>query len=141
MCQRARSKPVFYLVLAFRERTGMEDWRIQNTDISRVPIFVIWIVALLWPLGVWSQQQHSYVPAEGFVPDKNTAIRIAEAVLDPIYGEDKIKAEEPLDAKLNEAGDTWIVWGHLPKPANKGGAAYIEISKADARILRVTHGR
>jgi len=113
----------------------------QNTDISRVPVFVIWMAALLWPLGVWSQQQHSYVPQEGFVPDKNTAIRIAEAVLDPIYGEDKIKAEEPLDAKLNEVGDTWIVWGHLPKPANRGGVAYIEISKADARILRVTHGR
>jgi hypothetical protein len=119
----------------------MEDWMIQNTDISRVPIFVIWIVALRWPFGVWSQQQHSYVPPEGFVPDKNTAIRIAEGVLDPIYGEGKIKAEKPLDAKLNEAGDTWIVWGHLPKPANRGGAAYIEISKADAHILRVTHGR
>jgi hypothetical protein len=113
----------------------------QNTRISRVPVFAIWMVALVWPFAVWSQQPHSYVPPQGFVPDKNTAIRIAEAVLDPIYGEDKIKAEEPLDARLNEVGDTWIVWGHLPKPANRGGAAYIEISKADARILRVTHGK
>jgi NTF2 fold immunity protein len=95
---------------------------------------------LLLPFSVWSQE-HSYVPPAGFVPDKNTAVRIAEAVLDPIYGEDQIKAEGPLDAKLNEAGDTWIVWGHLPKPANRGGAAYVEISKADGRILRVTHGK
>jgi hypothetical protein len=106
---------------------------------SRVAFAMLVLIALS-PPRIWSQQ-HSYVPPAGFVPDKNTAVRIAEAVLDPIYGEDKIRAEGPLDAKLNEAGDTWIVWGHLPKPANEGGAAYIEISKADGRILRVTHGK
>ena len=82
------------------------------------------VCTVLLPRDVWPQQ-HSYVPEDGFVPNERTAIRIAEAVLDPIYGEDKIEAEGPLDAKLNDAGDTWIVWGHLPKPANKGGAAYI----------------
>jgi hypothetical protein len=30
-------------------------------------------------------------------------VRIAEAVLIPIYGEKKITAEEPFSAKLNEA--------------------------------------
>jgi hypothetical protein len=34
---------------------------------------VICIGALLLPLGVRSQQRHSYVPPEGFVLDKNTA--------------------------------------------------------------------
>jgi NTF2 fold immunity protein len=106
---------------------------------SRIALAMLVLIALL-PPRIWSQQ-HSYVPPAGFVPDKTTALRIAEAVLDPIYGEDRIKAEGPLEAKLNDAGDTWIVWGHLPKPANKGGAAYIEISKADGHILRVTHGK
>jgi NTF2 fold immunity protein len=98
------------------------------------------VCTVLLPCDVWPQQ-HSYVPKDGFVPNEKTAIRIAEAVFDPIYGEDLLNSEGPLDAKLNEAGDVWIVWGHLPKPANKGGAAYIEISKADGRILRVTHGK
>jgi hypothetical protein len=109
--------------------------------ISRMAAIAICIGALLLPHALRSQQPHSYVPPEGFVPDKRTATRIAEAILDPIYGADKIEAEGPLDAKLNEAGDVWTVWGHLPKPANKGGVCYVEISEADARILRVTHGR
>jgi hypothetical protein len=37
----------------------------------------------------------------------------SQAVLEPIYGEDRIKVEEPLSASLNEAGDTWIVSGRL----------------------------
>jgi hypothetical protein len=109
--------------------------------ISRLAVVTICIGALLLPLVLRSQQQHSYVTPDGFVPDKRTATRIAEVILDPIYGAEKIEAEDPLEAKLNEAGDVWIVWGHLPKPANKGGVCYVEISKADARILRVTHGR
>jgi NTF2 fold immunity protein of polymorphic toxin system component len=98
------------------------------------------VCTVLSPLGVRSQE-HSYVSKDGFVPNEKTAIRIAEAVLDHVYGDDVINSERPFDAKLNDAGNTWIVWGHLRKPANKGGAAYIEISKADGRILRVTHGK
>lgn len=112
--------------------------RIRASAIATICVF---LAAGLATFAYTRTQQHSYVPRGGFVPDKNTAVRIAEAVLDPIYGEDQIKAEGPLEAQLNEAGDTWVVTGHLPKPANRGGAAYIEISKADGRILRVTHGK
>jgi hypothetical protein len=50
-------------------------------------------------------------PKEGFVPDKETAIAIARAVLIPIYGAKQIESEEPLLAHL-ESG-VWTVEGTL----------------------------
>ena len=53
-----------------------------------------------------SPQPHSYVPKDGFVPDAHTAIRIAEAVWIPIYGEQKLKKEKPFHAQYRD--DHWI---------------------------------
>jgi len=78
-----------------------------------------------------------YVPERGFVPDEKTAIRIAEAVWLPIYGK-HIYNERPFRARL--VGDIWHVTGYLP-PNLLGGVAEVEISKADGKILRVSHGR
>jgi hypothetical protein len=87
--------------------------------------------------------KHSYVPPNGFVPDSLTALRIAEAVLVPIYTAKIINAERPFQATLS--GDTWTVEGSTPHvPPGKeyaGGVAVVEISKTDGRILRVSHGR
>jgi hypothetical protein len=76
------------------------------------------------------------IPAKEFVPDSQTAIRIAEAVWIPIYGEEQIYRERPFRAVLR--GDTWVVSGTLP-PGYVGGTAIAEISKRDGRILRVIH--
>jgi NTF2 fold immunity protein len=84
-----------------------------------------------------SEQLHSYFPKEGFVPNESTAIRIAEAVLSPIYGEDQIAKERPFAAVLKDG--VWTVEGHLSTP--NGGVALAEITKKDGRILRVTHGK
>ena len=43
----------------------------------------------------------NFVPKEGFVPDKETAVLIAYAVLVKIYGEKEISKELPLVATLN----------------------------------------
>jgi|SRR5947209_3259398 len=90
-------------------------------------------------LGVAVGAEQSYVPPKGFVPDEQTAVRIAEAVLGPIYGEEQIARERPFTAVLK--GEIWTVEGHLPASQNKGGVALAEISKLDGRILRVTHGK
>src|SRR4051812_12785924 len=87
---------------------------------------------------VVSWAQHTYSPPAGFVPDQRTAIRIAKAVLAPVYGEAKIESEEPFTAILK--GDVWMIEGHLPE-GYSGGVALVEISKSDARILRMTHGK
>lgn len=75
------------------------------------------------------------------VPNKETAIKIAEAIWFPIYGK-KIYNEKPFTAELTNSG-IWIVKGTL-KDLNlgaKGGVAYIEIQKSDCKILKIHHGK
>lgn len=81
--------------------------------------------------------KHSVVPKNGLVPDEQTAVRIAEAVWLPIYGEG-IYQKKPFVARLN--GDAWIVKGSLPIKM-LGGVPLIEISRTDGRVLRVTHSQ
>lgn len=87
-----------------------------------------------------------YVPATGFVPDATTAVKIAEAVLVPIYGQGQIDSEHPLRAVLKN--DIWTIETTSPCEAARGanpgsicygGGAVVKLSKTDARILFVTH--
>lgn len=78
------------------------------------------------------------IPNDGFVPDEITAVKIAEAVWLPIYGE-KIYKSKPFIAKLLE-NEVWIVEGTLSKDM-VGGVPYIEIQKADGKILKVFHSK
>jgi hypothetical protein len=73
------------------------------------------------------------------VPDKQTAIKIAEAIWLPIYGK-MIYNEKPFVAELTNTG-IWIVNGSLQNPRGKGGTAHIEIQKSDCKILKVYHGK
>jgi hypothetical protein len=106
----------------------------MRKTISLVGFFIAAVSIIL----ASASQKHSYVPPNGFVPDEKTAIRIAEAVWSPIYGEDKIRREEPFVASLKSG--VWTVQGSLPK-GWVGGVAIAEISKSDGRILRVSHGK
>ncbi len=54
---------------------------------------------------------HSYKPVSGYVPDAETAIRIAVAIWEPIYGREIIEAEKPYRASL--MGGVWVVEGSL----------------------------
>ena len=82
---------------------------------------------------------YSYVPQQGFVPDEATAIRIAEALLFPVYGADQIKREEPFRVTLQD--DIWTIEGKtLPRDV-VGGVVFLQISKTDARVVRMTHGK
>ena len=97
---------------------------------------------LLIPL---SLGQGQVPPQQGYVPDSETAIKIAEAVLIPVYGKRTIASERPFTAKLKES--VWRVSGTLHCPDGKGGTttsckggvAVVEISKVDGRILFLAH--
>jgi hypothetical protein len=78
------------------------------------------------------------MPPAGYVPDEQTAIRIAKAVLEPAYGNKRIAAQEPFVATLKDG--VWTVEGYLP-PGVTGGVAHVEISRSDARVLRMIHGK
>ncbi|WP_083941256.1 NTF2 fold immunity protein [Pseudoduganella violaceinigra] len=85
-----------------------------------------------------SSEPHNFKPEAGYVPDAMTAIRIAISVWTPIYGEKKIASEAPYRAVLVDG--FWIVEGTAPK-GYKGGVAVAEISKNDATVRRITHGK
>jgi hypothetical protein len=76
------------------------------------------------------------VVQNGVVPDEATAIAIAEAVLIPVYGKDKILSERPFKAKLEKG--VWTVYGFLPE-GWIGGTAQVKIDKAHGAILGLTH--
>lgn len=73
-----------------------------------------------------------------YVPNSETAIKVAEAVWLPIYG-DKIFKEKPYNVSLKD-NKIWIVTGSIAKN-KRGGVAYIEIQKSDCKILKVVHGK
>jgi hypothetical protein len=97
---------------------------------------VLAAVVLLFAGVAVGGEKNAWIPKDGFVPDSETAVRIAEAVWIPIYGEKRIAKEKPFKAQLR--GETWFVKGTLP-PGAVGGTAIAEISKLDGRILRVVH--
>lgn len=76
-------------------------------------------------------------PGDGFVPDAETAVRVAEAILGRIFGEDILAPQRPFRVMLRDG--RWIIKGSIPEHA-LGGVAHIEISQGDGRILRVAHG-
>jgi hypothetical protein len=87
-----------------------------------------------------------YRPSNGFVPDEATALKVAEAVLTPVYGAKQIDSERPFTAKLKKG--VWTVEGTLRCPDGKGGVttdcgsggvATVQISKQDARIISMIH--
>jgi hypothetical protein len=81
-------------------------------------------------------RQQGFVPTNGFVPNEQTAVAIAEAILVPIYGREQIDSEKPLKAKLKNG--IWTVQGSLPKGWD-GGVAIVKLAKRDARIIYVIH--
>jgi len=81
---------------------------------------------------------HRVEPDAGYVPNAETAVRIALAVWEPIYGKKQIESEKPYHAKLQ--GGVWIVEGSLPE-GWRGGVAIAEISAENAMVLRVSHGK
>lgn len=104
--------------------------------------FLIVCVGLMGVTLCFAAAQHSYKPDDGYVPDAVTAVKIAEAVLLPLYGQEVVEKEKPFTAALKDG--VWIVTGTLHCPEGQrcfGGVAVVEIAKDDGRILRVSHGK
>ncbi|TQK02551.1 NTF2 fold immunity protein [Herbaspirillum sp. SJZ107] len=83
-----------------------------------------------------TESRSGYQPANGFVPDPATAIAIAVAVWEPVYGKKNIAEEAPYQARLEKGH--WIVTGTLPK-GRVGGTATVVIDKMNGRIITLYH--
>lgn len=78
-----------------------------------------------------------------YVPDSKTALRVAEAVLVPVYGQNKIESQRPFTAVLGH--DVWTVSGTLYCTQRRvpneltvshcGSPLEVRISKSDGHIL------
>lgn len=86
-----------------------------------------------------TQELPGVIPESGVVPNAETAVKIAEAVLIPVYGKKRIASEEPFHAKLKNG--EWHVTGTLPCPTQScvGGVAYVTVAKLDGRISNMGH--
>ena len=101
-------------------------------------VILVTCFSVMLPLLMPSSSIASDVPKDGFVPNQQTAVRIAEAVLIPIYGKNEVERERPYTAIINNG--VWTVTGTLSSEL-LGGVATIEIAKESGCILRVTHGK
>jgi hypothetical protein len=81
---------------------------------------------------------HVYDIDEGIVPNAKTAAAIADAVLNPLLGDD-IDKEKPFDVVL-ENGNVWHISGTLPNNSF-GGVAEIWIQKSDGKVLCLYHSK
>ena len=105
---------------------------------SRVLGFVVLLCLITQPVRAQAAPSPGYVPPNGVVPDSITAVRVAVAILSPIYGAKQIRGEHPFHSTLKDG--VWIVRGSLPR-GWIGGVAEIHIAKQDGRILAIYHGK
>jgi hypothetical protein len=85
-----------------------------------------------------SQPTSGITPPEGFVPNSKAAIKIAEAVIEPVYGMDTIRGERPYKARL--VNGEWFVKGSLPTNVNViAGTSEVHISKTNGCITFLFH--
>ncbi len=83
------------------------------------------------------KDSHSFVPKNGFVPDKDTAVAIAYAVAVPIYGKKEMDEEKPFRAELENG--VWTVLGTLNCGSCVWGTLVMQIDKASGNVLFLTH--
>jgi hypothetical protein len=106
---------------------------------TSLAICICFVIASISPLQSQAQQNA--------VPDADTAIKKAEAVLVPVYGKKKIESEKPFTARLKDG--VWTVAGTLHCADGRGGTtthcvggvAVVEVSQADGRIISMGHGK
>ena len=74
-------------------------------------------------------------PKNGYVPDEDTAIKIAKAILEPMIGRQGVKMREPFRANLHNS--VWEILGktNLPPSIRGGGGIDMRINKQTGEIL------
>jgi len=100
---------------------------------------IILLIGVIILMSLFTGNKRGYVPDDGVVPNEETAIKIAEIVWLPIYG-DSIYSKQPFKAEYNEKEKCWYVSGTLPENT-LGGVPEIKINKADGKILYISHGK
>jgi hypothetical protein len=80
----------------------------------------------------------SPLPPQGIIPDEVTAVKVAEAVFQPIFGTEEVTKYLPYHAQLKDG--VWTVYGTL-KPGSRGGTPQMTIQKQDGKVIEVWHSQ
>ncbi|NRS90222.1 hypothetical protein HNQ02_003159 [Flavobacterium sp. 7E] len=72
------------------------------------------------------------------IPDKETAVIIAETILFKIYGKDNIIKQRPYG--INQIDNYWVLYGTLPQNM-LGGTFLIILNSTNGQIIKLTHGK
>jgi len=92
--------------------------------------FLFGVILLLMSFNLMQKEDEKI----DYVPNAETAVKVAEVLWLPLYGE-SIYEHKPFSAKLQNG--IWIVSGKQKK--QKGGYPYAEIQKSDCKVLKITH--
>ena len=105
---------------------------------KKIAIFSLVILVAICGIALYHFLGPGYLPPlEGYVPDAETAIRMAEVIWLPIYGEG-IYNKQPFVAEYNVFFGYWTVKGTLPEGI-LSGVPEARIRKRDGKILFVLH--
>ena len=111
----------------------------KGNIILTVAIVIILIGGAIVLMSFFAINNKGYMPDEGVVPNEETAIKIAETIWFPIYG-DGIYSKQPFKAVYNTKEKCWYVSGTLPENTI-GGVPEIKINKTDGKIVYINHGK
>ena len=101
-------------------------------------IFICCIIAILLAGNIFQFVWNNTSPSMEAVPDEETALKIAEAVLISAYGDD-VFLELTISVRLDESQTAWIVSGRMPE-GYLDGIVDIFIRKSDGKILDIDLG-
>lgn len=104
---------------------------------SAIQIILLTIVIISCSIKKNEAETRSNPNLSELVSNEKTAISIAEAIWEPIYGP-SLEYSKPYIATPTDS--SWIVEGTLDKD-ELGGVPFIEIRKKNAEIINIGHGK
>jgi len=92
------------------------------------------VLVLLATVTAASPTTRVKLPQRGVVPDEATAVKVAEAIFVPVFGEEEVAKWRPYHAQLKDG--VWTVYGTL-KPGSRGGTPMLAIQERDGKVLEI----
>jgi len=90
-----------------------------------------------------NDKTYKQVLVDKVIPDRETAISVAEPILFKVYGKDHIVGEKPYNVHLIDG--YWLISGTLPAALPDedvvGGTFLIIFSSKDGRVIKLMHGK
>ena len=95
-------------------------------------------LALVFVPLLYGSTTKSTLPSNGIIPDEVTAVKVAEAIFLPVFGQEEVTEFLPYHAQLKDG--IWTVYGTL-KPNSRGGTPQLKIQKKDGKVLDIWHSQ